>query len=215
MRRSLPTCNPCLTTTIIASSLRRIGRGASFDCPVVSLSAWPDTPGKPGGLMLPHFDGGGVSLPQVSTARQNDTFIAALAGGGYVFLDTLSGAQLDRYGRHVGGLLHEFGGSHIVDTYGFANISTMERYSAAQAAGGVPASAFVSEPLCEDLGRAFLFWIRFCPAIRVVPLGPCCRVSAALGVDRGLTILSSILDPRPPTRHQPSVRCGKDESLVL
>jgi hypothetical protein len=52
-----------------------------------------------------------------STARQNDTFIAALAGAGYVFLDTLSEEQLNRYGRHVGGLLEEFGGSHIVDTY--------------------------------------------------------------------------------------------------
>jgi len=83
----------------------------------------------------------------VSTAKQNDTFVAALAGAGYVFLNMLSGEQLDRFGHHVGGLLKEYGGSHVVDTYGFANVSTIERYSAAQAAGGVAASAYVSEPL--------------------------------------------------------------------
>jgi hypothetical protein len=82
-----------------------------------------------------------------STATQNDTFITALAGGGYVFLNTLSDAQLERYGRRVGSLLQEYGGSHVVDTYGFANVSTIEKYSAALAAGGVAAAAYVSEPL--------------------------------------------------------------------
>ena len=38
-------------------------------------------------------------------------------GAGYAFLNMLSDAQLERFGRHVGSLLKEYGGSHVVDTY--------------------------------------------------------------------------------------------------
>ena len=77
------------------------------------------------------------------TAKQNDTCIAALAGSGYGCLDTLSDAQLERYGRRVGHLLSECGGSRVVDTYGFANGSTIEQYAAAQVTGGGAAAQVV------------------------------------------------------------------------
>ena len=88
------------------------------------------------------------------TAKQNDTCIAALAGSGYGCLDTLSDAQLERYGRRVGHLLSECGGSRVVDTYGFANGSTIEQYAAAQVTGGgAAATAYVSEPLRAQTPR--------------------------------------------------------------
>ena len=80
-----------------------------------------------------------------ATARSNDSFVAGVGGGGYVFLNTLSDTQFQRYARRVGRLLHEFGPT-VVDTYGFASPELLLNYSAEAAIGGQAPAAYISEP---------------------------------------------------------------------
>ena len=81
-----------------------------------------------------------------ATASANDSFVAGVGGGGYVFLSTLSDPQFRRYARRVGRLLRDYGPS-VVDTYGFASPELLQNYSAEAAAGGGRApSAYISEP---------------------------------------------------------------------
>jgi len=80
-----------------------------------------------------------------ATATPNDSFVAATAGAGYAMLDQFSAPQLDAYAARVGRLLAAYGPS-VVDSYGYANLSTMQRYAAAAAAGGGAPSLFVSQP---------------------------------------------------------------------
>jgi hypothetical protein len=49
------------------------------------------------------------------TASANDSFVGGVGGGGYVFLNTLSGPAFSRYARRVGRLLEAHGPS-VVDT---------------------------------------------------------------------------------------------------
>jgi hypothetical protein len=80
-----------------------------------------------------------------STAAANDSFVAGVGGGGYVFLNTLSPDQFQRYAQRVGRLLHDYGPG-VVDTYGFADPDLLLNYSAEAAKGGVAPSAYISEP---------------------------------------------------------------------
>ena len=80
-----------------------------------------------------------------ATASANDSFVAGVGGGGYVFLNTLSDVQFQRYARRVGRLLREFGPS-VVDTYGFASPALLLNYSVEAAIGGQAPSAYISEP---------------------------------------------------------------------
>lgn len=54
-----------------------------------------------------------------STASANDSFVAGVGGGGYVFLNTLDNLQFQRYTRRVGRLLKAYGPS-VVDTCKYA-----------------------------------------------------------------------------------------------
>eukprot|EP01050_Picozoa_sp_SAG11_P003985 SAG11_NODE_242_length_11757_cov_9.613999_1_plen_1005_part_00 len=84
-----------------------------------------------------------------STALRNDSFMAGVAGGGYVYLGAMSEEQLQRYTTRVGKLVKEFG-PEVVDTYGFANLTTIAKYSHFAAAGGKAPTAYVSPPLWSD-----------------------------------------------------------------
>ena len=87
-----------------------------------------------------------------STASANDSFVGGVAGAGYVYLGSLTAAQLERYGQRVGRLYAEFG-PHVADTYGQANLSTISAYYAAALRGGGGRAnddvlrAFVAQPL--------------------------------------------------------------------
>jgi hypothetical protein len=87
-----------------------------------------------------------------ATATANDSFVMGTAGAGYAFLDGMSRAQLRRYGERVGRLVAAYSGHGraVVDTYGYANLTTHEAYAAAIRSGGGPAgqapAAFVSQP---------------------------------------------------------------------
>lgn len=80
-----------------------------------------------------------------TSASANDSFVAGVGGGGYVFLNTLSSPQFKRYTQRVGRLLNNYG-PRVVDTYGFADPDLLANYSAEAALGGVAPSAYISEP---------------------------------------------------------------------
>jgi hypothetical protein len=80
-----------------------------------------------------------------TTASANDSFVAGVGGGGYVYLNTLSDTQFQRYARRVGRLLRDYGPS-VVDTYGFASPALLHNYSAQAAIGGQAPAAYISEP---------------------------------------------------------------------
>jgi hypothetical protein len=80
-----------------------------------------------------------------STARANDSFISGTAGAGYAYLNQMSSEQLQTYGERVGRLTAKYG-PHVVDTYGYANISVHEAYQKAMAQGGSAPVAFVTQP---------------------------------------------------------------------
>ena len=81
-----------------------------------------------------------------ATASANDSFVAGVSGAGYVYVDQLSEAQLDAYGRRYGRLAAAYGGPSVVDTYGQASPALMAAYARAAAAGGAAPDAFVSQP---------------------------------------------------------------------
>ena len=81
-----------------------------------------------------------------ATATPNDSFIGGVAGAGYVYLGALSDAQLQKYASRVGRLFSEYGPS-VADTYGQANLTTIEKYTKYAAMGGDAPSAYVSQPL--------------------------------------------------------------------
>ena len=82
-----------------------------------------------------------------STATVNDSFVAAIGGGGYVFPNQLSPTQLARYARTVGRLLQRYR-VPLVDTYGMASLSDLANFSlAAAAGGGVAPQGYTSQPL--------------------------------------------------------------------
>ena len=83
-----------------------------------------------------------------ATASVNDSFIAGTAGAGYAYLNQMSASQLDTYGRRVGELTSTYGPS-VIDTYGYANVSTHDAYAKAIAAGGGLPAAFISQPNWE------------------------------------------------------------------
>ena len=80
-----------------------------------------------------------------ASASANDSFVAGVGGGGYVFLNTLTSPQFKRYAQRVGRLLNDYG-PRVVDTYGFAGPALLANYSAEAALGGVAPSAYISEP---------------------------------------------------------------------
>lgn len=79
-----------------------------------------------------------------STAHANDSFISGTAGAGYAYLNQMSSVQLQRYGQRVGRLTEKYG-PHVVDTYGYANVSVHEDYRKAMARGGSAPAAFVTQ----------------------------------------------------------------------
>ena len=60
-----------------------------------------------------------------ATATANDSFVAAVGGAGYVYLNQLSRAQLRRYGERVGALTAMYGLS-VLDTCACTHTSTLE-----------------------------------------------------------------------------------------
>jgi hypothetical protein len=79
-------------------------------------------------------------------AKANDSFIGGVAGAGYVYLGALTDEQLGRYAKRTGELYKRYGPS-VADTYGQANLSTIAKYSAAAAEGGMAPVAYVAQPL--------------------------------------------------------------------
>jgi hypothetical protein len=80
-----------------------------------------------------------------STAKPMDSFISGTAGAGYAYLNQMSSSQLQAYGERVGRLTAKYG-PHMIDTYGYANVSVHEAYRRAMASGTAPPAAFVSQP---------------------------------------------------------------------
>lgn len=66
-----------------------------------------------------------------STALQNDSFVAGVAGSGYVYLGALNEEQMERYASRVGQMFATYGPQQgmVADTYGSANLSTLATYS--------------------------------------------------------------------------------------
>ena len=78
------------------------------------------------------------------SARANDSFVAGVAGAGYVFLNQLDDAQLARYTRRVGRLINKYG-PNVVDTYGYVTREIFPKYAANAAKGGVAPTMFTSQ----------------------------------------------------------------------
>ena len=98
------------------------------------------------------------------TATANDSFIGGVAGGGYVYLGALTDAQLQRYAMRVGRLFASYGPT-VVDTYGQANFSVIERYSEYAAQGGAAPQAYVAQPLWAHGSYAEDAWR--CPELNI------------------------------------------------
>ena len=81
-----------------------------------------------------------------ASASANDSFVGGVSGAGYVYVDQLSEAQLDRYAAHYGRLAATYNGPSVVDVYGQADLGLMRRYAERAAATGRAPDAFVSQP---------------------------------------------------------------------
>eukprot|EP00041_Stephanoeca_diplocostata_P019356 m.416696 g.416696 ORF g.416696 m.416696 type:complete len:368 (+) comp21282_c0_seq9:1590-2693(+) len=80
------------------------------------------------------------------TATANDSFVSGPGGAGYVYWGTLSTDYLHAFATRAGQLIRQYG-PNVIDTYGQANLSTMQTFSTHCAEnGGEAPLMYINEP---------------------------------------------------------------------